>query len=268
MSALTLTLRAAPQGRVDMSGVLPATLAGLSVAEIAALSLIMDGRPVALGELFDVAPGEANRLVICTATNCLDYLGKGMTAGAIIVEGPAGHYTGQNLRGGELVIRGHVGHFAASGMKGGLLHIVGNAGDWLGAALIGDRAGMAGGVVAVEGDVGDRAGDRMRRGLILVRGRAGDACAARLLAGTLVVAGGCGGQPGFGLRRGSLILGQAPATLPTTFNDAGVVDLPYLSLLRRHAEGILPGVVPSLSRVRRHVGDLACGGKGEILVAT
>ena len=267
MSALTLTLRAAPQGRVDMSGILPATLAGLSVAEIASLPLIMDGRPVALGELFDVVPGEANRLVICTDTNCLDYLGKSMTAGTIIVEGPAGHYTGQNLRGGELVIRGHAGHFAASGMKGGLLRIVGNTGDWLGAALIGDRAGMAGGVVAVEGDVGSRVGDRMRRGLILVRGRAGDACATRLLAGTLVIAGGCGDQPGFGLRRGSLILGRALATLPTTFNDAGVVDLPYLGLLRRHADGILPGVVPVLSRVRRYVGDLAYGGKGEILVA-
>jgi formylmethanofuran dehydrogenase subunit C len=121
-------------------------------------------------------------------------------------------------------------------------------------------------VVAVEGNAGDRLGDRMRRGLILVRGQAGDACGARLLAGTLVVAGGCGTQPGAGLRRGSLILGRRPEAIPPSFNDSGRVDLSYLGLLHRHAESFLPGLLPASTQAHRYMGDLAFGGKGEILV--
>lgn len=268
MSALTLTLRAAPHGRIDMTGVLPETLAGRSAGEIALHMLQMDGKPVALGELFEIATGAGDGLLIQGDCRRLDCLGKGMTVGTLRIEGNGGDFAGQNLRGGELVITGDVGDYAANGMKGGLLRISGHAGDGLGAALTGDRTGMAGGVVAVAGDVGDRLGDRMRRGLVLVRGRAGASCGARLLAGTLVVAGGCGAQPGFGLRRGSLILGRAPDAIPATFNDAGVVELSYLGLLRRHAHAILPAVVPASSRVHRYMGDLAFGGKGEILVST
>lgn len=265
-AAVTLSLLAGYDGRIDMSGVLPETLAGKSTSEIAATMLLLDGHPIALGELFAVAPGSGDTLVIQGDARHLDYLGKDMTVGVLRVEGSAGHYAGQGLRGGELVIAGNCGDFAANGMRGGLLRIHGNAGDWLGAALIGDRAGMAGGVVAVAGDAGDRLGDRMRRGLILVRGRAGDACGARMLAGTLVIAEGCAGAPGFGLRRGSLILGKAPESLSATFNDSGVVELSWLNLLRRHADAFLPGVVPETSRARRHMGDLAFGGKGEVLV--
>lgn len=262
----TLTLRAAPSGRVDMTGVLPDTLAGQTADDIAKQILRVDGSPVTLGDLFEVEVDEIDILTLRTDSDRLDCLGKGMTSGTLRIEGPAGHYAAQTMRGGVLDISGHAGDGAANGMKGGLLHIRGNTGDWLGAALTGDRAGMAGGVVVVEGDVGDRLGDRMRRGLILVRGKAGDGCGARLLAGTLVVVGGCGGQPGSGLRRGSLILGRRPESIPLSFGDSGRVDLSYLGLLHRHAESVLPGLLPATTHAHRYMGDLAFGGKGEILV--
>lgn len=106
----------------------------------------------------------------------------------------------------------------------------------------------------------------MRRGLILIRGNVGEYCGSRLLAGSIVVAGACGAQPGFGLRHGSLNLSRITETMPATFNDSGVVELSWLNLLRRHAEGFLPDAVPETSRVRRYMGDLAFGGKGEVLV--
>ena len=262
----TLSLRAVPNGRVDMTGVLPETLAGRSADDIGKQIIHLAGSPLMLGDLFEVDVDETDMLVIRTDSDRLDCLGKGMNTGCLRVEGPAGHYAAQEMRGGELDIHGDAGDGAANGMRGGLLRIRGNAGDWLGAALIGDRTGMAGGVVAVEGDAGDRLGDRMRRGLILVRGQAGDACGARLLAGTLVVAGGCGTQPGTGLRRGSLILGRRPDAIPLSFNDSGRVDLSYLGLLHRHAESFLPGLLPASTQAHRYMGDLAFGGKGEILV--
>ncbi len=263
----TLTQRGGASGRVDMAGILPELIAGLSPADIAVLTVGHDGAPTPLGELFEVQAGTAECLVIRCERACLDDLGADMGAGRLIVEGPAGDFAGQGMSGGELVLRGGAGDFAASGMKGGLIRIEGRAGDWLGAARIGERNGMAGGVVTVAGSVGARAGDRMRRGLILIRGDAGDHCGSRLLAGTIAVAGACGAMAGFGLRRGSLVLGRAPAGLPATFNDAGVVELSYLGLLHRHAETLLPGAVPASRHMRRHIGDLAFGGKGEILVA-
>ena len=263
----TLTLRSNLPGRVDMAGILPASLAALSATEIAALTVSYDGRRAPLGELFAVQSGDPEHLVIRCDHPCLDNLGAGLAAGCMILEGTAGDFAGGGMAGGELVLRGGAGDFAASGMKGGLLRIDGRAGDWLGAARIGERHGMAGGVVAVAGSVGARAGDRMRRGLILVRGDAGDYCGSRLLAGTIAVAGECGTMAGFGLRRGSLVLARMPDALPATFNDAGVAELSYLGLLHRHADALLPGVVPATARARRYQGDLAWGGKGEILVA-
>ena len=266
MSGTILRLRAAPAGRIDMTGVLPETLAGRTAAEIERLTLRVDGVPVALGECFAVTAGAGDALTIRPDGARLDGLGRDMRAGTLRVEGAAGHYLAQGMRGGEAIVDGDAGDCAANGMRGGMLRIAGNAGDWLGAALIGERAGMGGGVVAVAGNVGDRLGDRMRRGLVLVRGHAGAACGARMRAGTLAVAGGCGALAGLGLRRGSLVLGRAPEAMPVCHGDAGIVTLVWLALLRRHAEAILPGVLPETPRMHRYMGDLAFGGKGEILV--
>ncbi|TCJ11897.1 formylmethanofuran dehydrogenase subunit C [Parasulfuritortus cantonensis] len=262
MTATTLTLRAGIAGTVDLGGVLPETLVR---ADAGRLVVGLDGRPVELAELFTLRPGDADSLVVEAEGVRLDNVGRAMTAGRLRLEGHAGDYAGEAMRGGELLIAGDAGDFAACAMRAGLLRIDGRAGDWLAAARTGERAGMAGGVVAVAGGVGDRLGDRMRRGLVLVRGRAGRACGARMLAGTLAVAGGCDDLAGFGLRRGSLVLGVAPE-LGATFNEAGVADLPWLGLLRRYADAILPGAVFAGTRARRWQGDLAQGGKGEVLV--
>jgi len=37
-------------------------------------------------------------------------------------------------------------------------------------------------------------------------------------------------------------------------------------LLHRHAESFLPGLLPASTQAHRYMGDLAFGGKGEILV--
>ena len=123
----TLTLHTVPNGRVDMSSVLPETLAGRTEDDIVRQVLLLDGSPVALGDLFEVGVDEADILTIRTDNNRLDYLGKGMTSGTLQIEGPAGHYAAQAMRGGELDIRGDAGDSAANGMKGGLLRIRGNA---------------------------------------------------------------------------------------------------------------------------------------------
>jgi formylmethanofuran dehydrogenase subunit C len=154
-------------------------------------------------------------------------------------------------------------------MQGGAIAIAGDAGERLGGALPGQMRGMSGGLVTVGGNAGDRAGDRMRRGTIVVRGGAGAGIASRMIAGTVVVLGAAGPWSGLDMKRGTVLLRALPQRMLPTFADAGEHDLGFLRLLVRAAglEAPLARELAALgTRVRRHVGDAAAGGTGEILV--
>ena len=78
---------------------------------------------------------------------------------------------------------------------------------------------------------------------------------------------GCGADPGYAMRRGSLLLGHAPPNLLATFADNGTHELPWLRLLARQLAALEPAVELSTVRVARWTGCASTGGKGEILVA-
>ncbi|MEO8157339.1 MAG: formylmethanofuran dehydrogenase subunit C [Betaproteobacteria bacterium] len=266
MSALTLTLRAPPARSVDLSALTPERLAGLDAGRIGATPL-PDGLRVA--DLFDVAPGDPQHLVIRNSCERLTHVGAGMRSGKLTVEGNCGDCAGRRLDGGFLEIGGNAGAFAGSGLKTGTIQIGGNAGDYAGGPLAGERQGMRGGRLVIQGDAGDRAGERMRRGLLLIGGNAGAYCAANMLAGTILVAGTVGMMPGFALKRGTLLLAHMPVQLPVTFQDSGEHALLFLTLLEKQLQRDLntfARFVPFATKVRRYCGDLAWGGTGEILV--
>lgn len=241
----TLTLRPGlPAGRIGLAGIVPTAVAGKRAAEIERLPVAFGNRIVALAELFAVAPGPGDGLVLAGTDARCDSIGEGMDAGTLLVEGDAGLYAGRAMRGGTL-------------------HIRGDAGDFFAAALPGTRRGMAGGIARVDGRVGDRAGEFLRRGIVLVGGDAGRYCGARATAGTVVVLGRAGAMAGWSLKRASLVLAQMPESMPPGFADAGTHELLYLRLLAR-ALGL---AADRFARVRRFAGDGQVAGKGEILVA-
>src|ERR1051326_5301602 len=92
-----------------MSPLLPEQVAGLSPAAIAAIALSCGNRPLAAGDLFDIAAGDAGELIIAGGSDRLDHVGKGMTTGRITVEGEVGAYAGLAMTGGELRIAGNAG---------------------------------------------------------------------------------------------------------------------------------------------------------------
>ncbi len=269
MSNLCLTLHEPPAQRVDMSPLSPDRLGGKTRAQVAAIELASGNRKVRVDNLFGITGKFASELEIRNACDKLDRIGEGMTHGRIVVRGGAGAYVGARMRDGLIEVHGSAGAYAAAGMRGGLLHVSGSVGDFLGAALPGDRRGMQGGTVLVAGDAGDRAGDHMRRGMVLIQGSAGDYCASRMVAGTIVVLGSVGASPGLGMRRGTLLLQTSPREFVPTFNDCGEQAHSFLTLLVRSWR-TLPGPFATLPdsrvRVRRYVGDLATGGRGEILI--
>ena len=267
MSGWVLTLRQTYPLRLDLRGLSPATLTGLSIAEIEQLPLWHGNESLPLGEVFAVANHAADELVfegdLCRA----DRIGWQLAGGMIRVEGPAGDYLGAGMSAGQIVTRGSAGVLSGCEMSGGRLEIGGDTGDFAAASLPGSMDGMRGGVLVVRGSAGARFGDRMRRGTALVFGDAGDFVASRMVAGTIAVAGRLGAHPAYGMRRGSLVCaGPAPA-VPATFVESRADIAVFWQLiardLARHggAWAELPRRLP-----QRQLGDLAAGGKGELLI--
>lgn len=270
MTALTFTLKSPSQQRIDVSPLTPDHLAGKSPDEIGAILLQTGNRKLPASELFAIEGDDAASLVFAGATGKLDYVGQELSQGEIRVEGDSGSYAGMRMKGGTLTVSGSVDAYAACEMKNGVLFIGRNAGDFLGACLPGNKKGMAGGVVIVKGNAGDRVGDHMRRGAILVEGDAGAYLGSRMTAGTIAVLGKVGAHIGFAMGRGTLLLAQAPAAIPATFNDCGSHTLGFIPLLLKGFAGLdtrFAGMSDSLKRVRRYAGDMCALGKGEILVA-
>lgn len=271
MTALTFTLKSAPQQRIDVGPLTPDKLAGLGLDAIGALALHTGNREVRADQLFAIAGQDTDRVVFAgDGTGKLDYVGAEMARGEIRVEGDVGSYAGMRMKGGKLGVLGNADAYAACELKNGTLVIEGNAGDFLGACLPGNKKGMAGGVVLVKGDAGDRVGDHMRRGVILIEGDAGGYLGSRMTAGTIAVLGRAGANIGYGMGRGTLLFAQAPAVLPATFNDCGTHTLGFIPLLIMGLKDLdtrFAGMGETLKRVRRYAGDMCHLGKGEILVA-
>ncbi|KMO37413.1 formylmethanofuran dehydrogenase [Methylobacterium variabile] len=258
----TLTLREAPPERLDLGGLHPAALAGLSETEVARLPVGTSRRGLTLGDCFKVSLDGSDELRIVGATERLDRVGAGLGAGRIVVEGDVGQRLGAGMRGGSLTVSGSAGPFAGTAARGGTIRIAGDAAESAGGAVHGAQAGLDGATLLIGGVAGDRLGNRMRAGLIVAK-RAGTHAGARMIAGT-IVAEEIGDHPGYGMRRGTLIAARHGALLPT-FAETGRQDLVVLRLLARSLEGLSPEAAALLrARQRRYSGDLATLGKGEL----
>ena len=275
MHGWTLTLRQPPALRLCLRGITPNALAQLDAAQIATLPLGHGNSLQPLGEFFNISPRSDDSLLLDGDLSRCDHVGWQLDGGHLTVHGPVGHHAGGAMRAGTLTVHGHAADLAACEMAGGQFTIHGNVGDFAAASLPGSLDGMRGGVLRVRGNAGARFADRMRRGTALVCGDAGDFLASRLVAGTVAVAGRVGAHVGYGMRRGSLVLLQAP-TIPATFVPAGAEAPVIWQLLARDLARLgdlggldaAGGVFANLPqrRIQRHLGDLAADGTGEIIL--
>ena len=103
--------------------------------------------------------------------------------------GDVGVEAGRGMTGGALTIEGDAGAFAGSGMRGGLLTIGGDAGERLGGPLRGETEGMNGGVIHVARRRGRPRGRPAAARLHSDRGTRGDYAGSRMIAGTLAIGG-------------------------------------------------------------------------------
>ncbi|PRD41481.1 formylmethanofuran dehydrogenase subunit C [Phyllobacterium phragmitis] len=266
MKALTFTLRAQPEERLDLSALIPDRLDGMSVAEIAKLRIGTSRRPALVGDIFKIRGENRSHIIFDGGSRRFDRVGAGMSGGMLFVAGDAGAQAGRRMSGGMLVIEDNCGPHAGSGMAGGRLEILGNSGDYLAGPLAGEMLGMEGGVLIVRGKAGHYAGDRMRRGVLAILKGCGDYAGSRMIAGSIVVTGRVGAMPGYLMKRGSLLFDRRPETISPTFIDCGRTDIAFSGLFDRYLidDKILDK--PLLGRKPgKYGGDNAVLGKGEIL---
>lgn len=270
----TLTLKQAPALRVDLRGVTPAALAALSAAEIERLTVTHGTQTLPLAELFGVdraeSTGDIDELRFVGDLARFDRVGWQMAGGRVVVDGSVGDYAGGGMTSGELQVAGSAGALAACEMAGGRLTVAGDVGDFAASTLPGSMDGMRGGSFVVKGNAGARFGDRMRRGTALVFGDAGDFLASRMVAGTIAVGGAAGSHVGYGMRRGSVVFAASNSgpAISSTFVPAVADALVFWQLLSRDLArhgGPFTGL--TARAIRRHLGDVAAGGKGELIVA-
>ena len=260
-----LTLRAPSPIPIEVDGLTPARVAGLSAAEVAKLPVQHGNRSEPLGELFDVSASRLADLHFAGDTRNVKGIGAGMTGGSVLVEGDAGMHAGAGMTGGTLIIDGGAGDWLGAEMRGGSIEVRGDAGDQVGAAYRGSRRGMTGGAIVVRGSAGDEVGLLMRRGVIAVGRDCGAFAGASMITGSLFVGGRAGPRVGAGMKRGTIVAGVVDE-LPPSFAYACEFDPGFLALYRRHLAAALHFDLPFFGRVRCYRGDLLAGGHGEMLV--
>lgn len=267
MNGWRFELRAAPALRLDLRGVTPAALAGLTLAQVEHLRIGHGNAALPLAEFFRVEAGEAGSLRFEADLARCDRVGWAMPSGRIVVAGSVGHHAGGAMTGGVLHVKGSAGLLVGCEMAGGELLVDGDVDDFAGAPLPGSMDGMRGGTLLVRGRAGARFGDRMRRGTAIVFGDAGDFLASRLVAGTIAIGGRAGAHVGYGMRRGSVVFAGAAPAIPSTFVPA-IAEAPvFWQLLARELarHGGPFAALPS-RRITRWLGDLSAGGKGELIL--
>ena len=276
---------------IEVSGIAPDRLVGLSLAEIKQLPIYHGNQQLKLSDRFEVsgdmvAPTDRSSdgadhscrppepTIRWTGNlQAVHWLGAKMNGGRVEVQGNAGRHLGSGMTGGEIVVTGNAGDNVGCEMTGGTICIAGNAGNLVGANYPGSKHGMNRGSIFITGNAGMGVGQSMRRGTIVVGGNCGSLAGWDMLAGTLVVLGQCGPNAGANMSRGTIVVAGSDdteaITLPT-FGRGGTGTVPVLRLLARWLAKEAPEIdasVLSQAEFTQFHGDTLKGGRGELFVA-
>lgn len=277
MRELRLKPKETPEIPIEAEVITPSGVVGRTLHEIRSLKVYVGNETRTLGDYFEIS-GETveepkdQSIIIEGDVPDVKYIGAGMAAGRVLVEGCIGMHAGSQMSGGELIITGDASNWAGAEMKGGLMRIHGNAGHQLAAAYRGSSEGMKGGCIAVGGSVGLEAGAFMRRGMIVIQGDVDHFAGSHMKGGEMFIFGRAARRLGVEAEgNGGFIacLGEVEEILPTYIQDTVYSPTMMRLYLKQIAEklGISKAMDFINARFRRYRGDLAVGGNGEILVA-
>jgi formylmethanofuran dehydrogenase subunit C len=264
---IALHLKRQPTVPLEAEAISPDTLAGLSNAEIRALTVYHGKRQLPLGEFFDVEGERSENLEIHGDLTKVRWIGRAMSKGSVTVHGSAGMHLGAYMSGGRIEVHGNVGDWLGAEMKNGWIRVHGNAGGQIGAAYRGSMSGMRNGTILVDGTAGLEVGMRMRRGTIVLGGPARDFTGLQMKGGTIILLAGAELRTGAWMNRG-VIISLRPLPMMPTFAHAANLIPSFVGLYAKHLEqfGVRLPCSSGEGAYGVYAGDLAVPGKGEILV--
>lgn len=252
---------------IEVIGVRPDRLRGMTLAEIERFPVLHGNRTVLLAEVFRISGDPSNeRIDFEGHLRSVHRIGEAMSTGRIVVDGCAGSHLAAQMSGGTIEVSGDAGDWAGAEMKGGLIQISGSVGDRAGAAYPGSRRGMTDGTILIRGSAGAEIGGSMRRGTIAIGGACGDRPGLGMIAGTILVFGSCGRYPGAEMRRGTIgLFGGGMGRLLPTFRRAGRFRPQFFALIERELRRAgFAGVDWPTGELDLYHGDLLSLGKGEV----
>jgi formylmethanofuran dehydrogenase subunit C len=230
METVTITMKNAPALYLEADTISPDAFAGKSATQIADLPVFEGNIPSTLGKYFDVkgnagATAADTKIVVKGDAKKVKYIGFKMSAGEVVIEGPADQYVGAWMKGGKLTAKGDVGAFAATAMKGGEMVVEGNAGNYLGAAYRGDWRGMSGGKILVMGNAGSDTGMYMLGGEIVINGDSEVHVMTHAEGGKVVIKGNAKSKLGGQMVEGTIIVFGTIDVMMPGFKPNGEVEL-------------------------------------------
>jgi len=260
----TLTRRDSSPIPLDVTGILPETVAKLSAMEVAKLPVLFGNLTVELGEMFDVKAGSTVAkpadLQFAGDTKNVHNIGKGMATGFVYCENGVGRHAGAQMSGGQLILDSGAGDWLGAEMRGGSIEARDTVGDCAGAAYRGSRRGMTGGSIVVNGRTGHELGLLMRRGTIVVHGDTGEFTGASMIAGTIAVRGELGARAGAGMKRGTILALGGVSEISIGMRYSCDYSPSFLPMMGKSLNLPVPACVQCFR------GDVLTGGKGELLV--
>ncbi len=264
---ITFRLKREPTVPLEAEVITPDVVAGLSNAEIGALTVYHGKRQLPLSDFFDIEGELSDELILHGALHKVRWIGRGMSKGSITVHGNVGMHLGAYMSGGRIEAHGTASDWIGAEMKNGFIHIHGNAGGQVGAAYRGSLGGMKDGLIIVDGTAGLEVGMRMRGGTIVIVGPARDFTGLQMKGGTIFLVTGAEIRTGAWMNKGTIV-SMKPIQMMPTFSYVADRDAASLSeqVARLKEFGVDLSHATAAGRFRQFSGDLSVSDKGEILV--
>ncbi len=200
----------------------------------------------------DAQGPEEVKMILNGDTSRVKYIGCGMTAGEIIVNGDADLQAGAEMEGGSITINGNAESYAGREMRGGSLEIMGNVREYCGTSYIGEWRGMSGGIIKVHGNAGKQLADCMSGGEIYVDGGCDILAGIHMTKGYIEIGGDVTRWPGGQMKNGTIVIKGKLNELLEGFEPEGVFEDPSLDGKQLSGKYI------------KYKGDIGVNGKGSL----
>ena len=204
MTQITITLKKKIKYRIDMSFI-SKIQDSKSVKHFLSKKIYYGNKPIEVAKLFNISGSDMSKIVIKSAVNLMDNIGKELQDTEMTVFGNVGFSFGSGMQSGTLNLHGNCLDYAASGMRSGKIFINGNTGDHLGGKPNAANEGILDGFIYVKGNVGQNSIQRMRRGNVVINGNLGDYACEEMISGTVVIMGNVGNSFAEGMKRGTIV---------------------------------------------------------------